>query len=738
ATAPVGSIPSERTSRSGCRRRARWEGSRPASASAVPSSWRTRRRTSAYASTARAVRFTTCRTPSSITGSFPSVSRRRSCSRDVVREGRLRRTSSYATVASWALWLTFVATTAARSERRPIGLASRSTLCVSSTNAGVGRRSATSAAWHAASPCSPCSAATCARACPRETRTTRSRAQNRRRDRLGRHPHPQPPRHSRWPRPAALRGRPPRLVGRRPRHLPRRLRPRPRARRPGRAPVVRLAARPQPRRPPRRAPRRRRLQPPPRPARGPAERGRGERPLLPAPRARPRDPLRAGRRRGASGGPRTPPPALVLPARLLDRLVGGDERARPPPPAEGRRSPPLALPPACLPPSLPAAGRAGSGARARRVRAPRGARLPARPPALGAGARAAGPDGGRRVSEPHVSVVIPVFNAGDYLARALDSVARQTYRDFETVIVDDGSTDRRTLAILEAAAREPGVTVHRTPNGGPSRARNLGVERARGAYVLPLDADDYLASTFLAKTVPLLDADPALGVVYTWVALVGGHHGVWRTGGFSVTDLLSRCTIHVTSLYRRKIWEDVGGYDPRFVESCEDWDFWLGAAKRGWTGRCVPEVPAYYRRIPPRRALGSVLEAVLAQEGASAAEVVALDSGSRDGTLALLARHPVRVEHLARFTYGAALNRGAALARGALVVYLSAHCRPLGRDWLVRLLAPFTDPQVVASFGRQVPVPGINPIEALTTARNFPHAPPPGVPFSTANAAVRP
>ena len=163
------------------------------------------------------------------------------------------------------------------------------------------------------------------------------------------------------------------------------------------------------------------------------------------------------------------------------------------------------------------------------------------------------------MSAPRVSVVIPVFDAGDQLARALESVARQTYRDFEVVVVDDGSTDRRTLAILEAAAREPGVTVHRTPNGGPSRARNVGVERARGAYVLPLDADDYLAPAFLERTAPLLDADPALGVVYTWVGLVGGHHGVWRTGGFSVTDLLSRCTIHVTSLYRRKLWEEVGG-----------------------------------------------------------------------------------------------------------------------------------------------------------------------------------
>ncbi|HTD26746.1 MAG TPA: glycosyltransferase, partial [Candidatus Elarobacter sp.] len=151
----------------------------------------------------------------------------------------------------------------------------------------------------------------------------------------------------------------------------------------------------------------------------------------------------------------------------------------------------------------------------------------------------------------------------------------------------------------------------------------------------------------------------------------------------------------------------------------------------------MPEVSIVIRCRDEARHLGPVLEAVLGQEGAPTAEVVALDSGSHDGTLALLARYPVRVEHLEHFSYGAALNRGAALAQGALVVYLSAHCRPLGRDWLARLLFPFAEPQVVASFGRQVPVPGVNPIEALTTSRNFPPAPPPGVLFSTANGAVR-
>jgi glycosyltransferase involved in cell wall biosynthesis len=202
---------------------------------------------------------------------------------------------------------------------------------------------------------------------------------------------------------------------------------------------------------------------------------------------------------------------------------------------------------------------------------------------------------------PRVSVIVPVFNAGRWLEQALASVAAQTFRDREVVIVDDGSTDAATLACLEAAATRPDVTVHRTENHGPAAARNLAVERARGDLILPLDADDALAPAYLAKTVAALDAAPPADVCYTWIGLVGGHQGTWRTGGFSVPELLARCTVHVTALYRRAVWEAVGGYDPRFAESWEDWDFWLGAAARGFTARCVPEVLAFYRRTGSSR-----------------------------------------------------------------------------------------------------------------------------------------
>jgi glycosyltransferase involved in cell wall biosynthesis len=205
------------------------------------------------------------------------------------------------------------------------------------------------------------------------------------------------------------------------------------------------------------------------------------------------------------------------------------------------------------------------------------------------------------MSDPVVSIVTPVFDTGALLERMFASVAAQTFRDWEHVVVDDGSTDATTRRLLDAAASRPGVTVVRTENGGPARARNLAVERARGRYVLALDADDWLADAFLARTVAILDAEPGVGVVHTWVALTGGHVGTWRTGPFAIPALLARCTLHVTSLVRRDLWRDAGGLDPAFTETGEDWDLWIRLAARGVVAREVPEVLASYRRRPGSR-----------------------------------------------------------------------------------------------------------------------------------------
>lgn len=200
------------------------------------------------------------------------------------------------------------------------------------------------------------------------------------------------------------------------------------------------------------------------------------------------------------------------------------------------------------------------------------------------------------MSPPAVSIVTPVFNPGAALAQTLASVRAQSFDDREHVLVDDGSTDASTRRILDEAATRPGVTVVRSENRGPATARNLAIERARGRYLLPLDADDTLDAAFLARTVPILDGDPAVGLVHTWVRLVGGHVGVWKTGPFAIPALLARCTVHVTCLFRRELVDRVGGFDPAFVETGEDWDFWIRLAAAGVVAHEVPEVLASYRR----------------------------------------------------------------------------------------------------------------------------------------------
>jgi glycosyltransferase involved in cell wall biosynthesis len=225
---------------------------------------------------------------------------------------------------------------------------------------------------------------------------------------------------------------------------------------------------------------------------------------------------------------------------------------------------------------------------------------------------------------PAVSVVTPVFNAGAALARTIDSVAAQSHRDWEHVLVDDGSTDATTRRILDDVGRRPGVTVIRTENRGPAHARNLAITRSRGHYVLPLDADDTLDPDFLARTVSVLDAEPAVGLVHPWIRLTGGHVGVWRTGPFTLPALLARCTVHVTCLFRRELWDAVGGFDPAFVETGEDWDFWIRLAARGVVAREVPEVLASYTRRPGSRddtargdgGAGAVMQRLLAKHQA--------------------------------------------------------------------------------------------------------------------------
>jgi glycosyltransferase involved in cell wall biosynthesis len=142
------------------------------------------------------------------------------------------------------------------------------------------------------------------------------------------------------------------------------------------------------------------------------------------------------------------------------------------------------------------------------------------------------------------------------------------------------------------------------------------------------------------------------------------------------------------------------------------------------------------------RFIGEVLRSVFAQVLHEPFEVILLDSGSRDDTVKIASGFPVAI-HLMdprEFTFGRALNRGAQIAKGECVVFLSAHCTPVDDQWLDRLLRPLDeDSTVVATYGRQEPRKGLNPIEEMHLKWIFPSdgSREPSVVFSSANCAIR-
>lgn len=195
-----------------------------------------------------------------------------------------------------------------------------------------------------------------------------------------------------------------------------------------------------------------------------------------------------------------------------------------------------------------------------------------------------------------VSVIIPCYNLGEYLPEAVTSVQQQSHQPDELIIVNDGSTDEQTLHCLRGY-EQAGITVYHQPNAGASAARNAGIRRAQGDYILCLDADDLLLPTYLAETVALMDAQPAVGIVATQIEFFGDRTGIWPPRPYTPHALLWQNQISGGSLFRKCCWQQAGGY--KALPGCEDWELWLTIVEEhGWQWAVVPEPLYRYRQRP--------------------------------------------------------------------------------------------------------------------------------------------
>ena len=195
-----------------------------------------------------------------------------------------------------------------------------------------------------------------------------------------------------------------------------------------------------------------------------------------------------------------------------------------------------------------------------------------------------------------VSIVIPCFNDGRYLAEAVASAVGQTHPHTEVIVVDDGSTDSETLDALQEC-RDAGVRVHRQDNAGLSSARNAGIALADGPYILPLDSDDTIGPTYAQQAAEVLDSRPDVGIVGGDIELFGLASGRITPTFDGVEGMLFENRLYTCSVTRRKDWEAVGGY-PEHVPFAEDWIYWLRILSLGRDVHLLEDTVWRYRQRP--------------------------------------------------------------------------------------------------------------------------------------------
>ena len=175
---------------------------------------------------------------------------------------------------------------------------------------------------------------------------------------------------------------------------------------------------------------------------------------------------------------------------------------------------------------------------------------------------------------------------------------RQSFQQWEWLIINDGSTNANALAVLERY-RQSDRRIHvidNPINRGLSAARNIGFQSAQTLYVVQLDSDDLLEPTAIEKWLWFLEAEPAFGFVKGYSVGFGEQAYLWTKGFHLGNEFMIENVVDPTCMIRRQVHQAAGGYDESRKQGLEDWDFWLRCANAGFWGDTIPEYLNWYRR----------------------------------------------------------------------------------------------------------------------------------------------
>lgn len=197
--------------------------------------------------------------------------------------------------------------------------------------------------------------------------------------------------------------------------------------------------------------------------------------------------------------------------------------------------------------------------------------------------------------QPFISIVLPAYNQAHFLPQSLDSIFAQTCRDFELIVVNDGSTDD-TANVLADYQRRHAFAVIEQANQGLPGALNTGFRQARGEYLTWTSSDNIMLPNMLEVLSKALDDNPAVGLVYADRYLItddGENLGRFDLPEYDPHLLLHVNMVHCCFLYRRACMAQVGLYDPEFIYG-EDWEYWIRIS-RHFRMKHIPQALYHYR-----------------------------------------------------------------------------------------------------------------------------------------------
>jgi len=211
------------------------------------------------------------------------------------------------------------------------------------------------------------------------------------------------------------------------------------------------------------------------------------------------------------------------------------------------------------------------------------------------------------MSKPKVSVIIPAFNAENTIAETLYSLFWQSFKNFEIIVVDDGSSDRTAKIVESLKGCSSILTYLYQKNKGPAAARNKGFSHSQGEYLIWVDADDIWLSQRLEMLVSVLDKNADVDLVtsdaYLWyppAEIKGTYYSTYPLPKeFSFINLLQRNFVFTSTLMRRSVWSETGGLnESRSIIGAEDYEFWLRVLKKNFKLAVLDEPLMFYRINP--------------------------------------------------------------------------------------------------------------------------------------------